>query len=725
MRITSMVPLAFLGLWGIPYGCAQTESAVSGTQVDGALKQGSSPGLPDGGRIAPAAEEHYGSADKRGWFRNALSWDGAPIDLSFLNAQDRPAGRHGLLRANGDRLVFDDGTPARFWGANLAAYALLGTPRENIRRQAHRMAQLGYNLMRIVEHDSPWCHPNIFLGDGKEGTRRLNPQSLALLDWWIKCLKDEGIYIWLDMVFDRDLVRGDGVTIGRDEVLNNKARGYASGKVFGFSYFNRDVLKLMQEFQDQYLKHVNPYTRMAYKDDPAVVGILITNENDLTLHFGNTFMPNHHNPVHTALFMKDVRAFAQQTGLPEDRVWRAWEPGPSKPFLNAMEHRFNRFMIDDLRNLGVRAPLATTNFWKGCALFSLPALTDGDVIDAHSYGKSEELSKDPRDESNFLAWIGAAHVDGKPLSITEWSVPFPETDRFTTPLYFASIASLQGWDMPMLFNYSQAVLKAPGRRDGESGIDKFSSYNDPAICGVMPAAAVAFRRGHISPARTNYCLMLTRDQLFDQELNPKTAATLRTLVEQSRLTIGLPAVKELPWLKPTETPSNATIVTDPNHDYIPPGQSFVRSDTGELLHNWKYGIQTINTPKTQAVGGWIGGKTLQLGDATFRIDTRKAVVALTSLDDKPLSSSRYILISAMARAVGSTPNHLPFLSEPVVGTIVLLTKTSELQLLALSPSGKVQEELPPPNGPEGLSIRLPTRMGTHWYVLKTNEPSKE
>ena len=231
------------------------------------------------------------------------AWDGSPIDLSFLNAQDRPAGGHGVLKASGDRLVFEDGTPARFWARNLAAYALFSTPRENIRRQAHCMAQLGYNLMRIVLHDSPWCKPNIFLGNGKEGnSRQFNPQSVDLLDWWIKSLKEEGIYLWLDMVYDRALLPGDGVTTGREEVLTKKNRGY----VFGFNYFNDDVRNLMKEFQDNYLNHVNPYTHLAYKDDPAVVGILITNENDLTLHFGNTFMPNHNNPVHTKIFMEDV-----------------------------------------------------------------------------------------------------------------------------------------------------------------------------------------------------------------------------------------------------------------------------------------------------------------------------------------------------------------------------------------------------------------------------------
>src|SRR5262249_35594614 len=160
----------------------------------------------------------------------------------------------------------------------------------------------------------------------------------------------------------------------------------------------------------------------------------------------------------------------------------------------------------------------------------------------------------------------------------------------------------------------------------------------------------------------------------------KTAATLRTLVEHSRLTIGLPAVKELPWLKPTEAPSDAIIVTDPNRDFIPAGQSFVRSDTGELLRDWKYGIQTIDTPKTQAISGWAGGKTIKLNDATFLIDTKKAVVTLTSIDYRPLSTSRNILVTALARAIPPPPRLLPYLSEPVVGTITLRTQITDLEL---------------------------------------------
>jgi hypothetical protein len=670
--------------------------------------------LPEGGRRELSAIERYGWRDTRSWYHDALHWDSSPVDLRFLNRDERPAGRHGFIKADGDRLVFQDGTPARFWGANLAAYALFHTPHENVARQARRMAQLGYNLVRFPHHDSAWVKPNIFEPSSSD-TRHLSPTSLDLLDWWIKCLKDEGIYIWLDMNVGRTLRPGDRVSLGHDEVMRKGAQ------VLGFNYFNPDIQKLMIEFQHSYLKHVNRYTRLAYKDDPALIGVLITNENDLTQHHGNLMLPDKNNPAHNEVFTRGYKEFAGKYGLPEKRVFETWLPGPSKLFLNEAEHQFNLTMINDLRQLGVKATIVTTDFWGGGSLFSLPALTDGDVINAHSYGKSEAFDTNPRYVANYIAWIGAAQVYGKPLVVSEWNLlqRDPRTDRFTAPLYVASIAALQGWDAPMLFSYSQTELELSNH------LDAWSTFKDPAITGMMPAAALAYRQGHISPARTTYCLLLEPEQYFGQAVNPDTSATIRTLMEQSRLTIGLPAVKELPWLKPT-LPKEATIVNDPNRDFIPEGQSFVRSDTGEITRDWQLGIQTLDAERSQAVSGWIGGKTLKTRDATFRFKTNKAVVALTSVDNRPLADSRFILISAMARVTGERgrPGAGTF-SEPVVGTISLRTSLDNLQLLALASDGRVVGRSTPGRSEGALNITIPAGRGTHWFVLKASEPAKD
>jgi hypothetical protein len=679
--------------------------------------------LPEGGRVVAPAEERYARPDAT-WSRGVLPWDAAPVDLSFLNAGDRPAGSHGFLRAVGDRLVFENGTPARFWGANLSGPVLFSTPRKSIPRQARRIAQLGYNLMRIVQHDANWADPNIF-GSNPKDTRHLDPRSLDSLDYWIKCLKDEGVYVWLDMHYLRALKPGDGVSQGYDEIAAKE------GIFWGYNYVNPELFNLMKEFQHQYLGHVNRYTRVAYKDEPSVVGVTLTNENTLTSHFGMMFLPNPGNVFHKRLFDREMQAFARQSGLPADQLWRSWEPGPSKYFLNDLEHKFNRAMIDDLRADGVRVPTATSNLWGVNMLLALPALSEGDVVDSHAYFDREEaLGTNPRHTSNFISWIAAARVYGKPLTVSEWNIAYPVLDRFTAPPYVASIAALQGWDVLMLYNYSQTPLEAPARNGEGQSIDKWSTFYDPAISGVMPAAALAFRQGHISRARKSYCLKLSPKQLLGTMLTAENTTALRTLVEQSRVAIGLPAVKELPWMKPAEPSGDVTVVTDPQHDFIPAGQSWVTSDTGELTRNWKEGIETIDTPRTKAVSGWIGGKTLELKDASFAFSTGKAVVALSSVDNQPLASSRFILVTAIAQtrpspvATGgkpdptSVPSSLPFLSQPVVGEVRLRTEVDGLELLALGPDGKVVGRSRPPRQGDLLTVSLPASRGTHWYVLR-------
>ena len=204
------------------------------------------------------------------------------------------------------------------------------------------MAQLGYNLMRIHHHDSDWVNPNIFDRQFKD-SRHLNAKSLDSLDWWIKCLKDEGIYVWIDAHVGRLLAQNDPVSLGVGEIKKH------GNKLDGFCYYNEYLQKLMIEFQHNYLTHVNRYTKLRYKDEPAVMGVLITNENDVTFHQGYAVLPDKNNPVHNALFTPKYKAFARQRGLAEERVFQIWLPGPGKLYSSDCEHRFNQTMIDDLR----------------------------------------------------------------------------------------------------------------------------------------------------------------------------------------------------------------------------------------------------------------------------------------------------------------------------------------------------------------------------------------
>ncbi len=656
--------------------------------------------LPQGGAVGKTLDERYGPEETARWFSGALKPDASPVDLSFLN--HRPAGKLGAVRADGDRLVYGDGSEARFWGGNLAAYAIF-VDKGASRAQAGRIARLGYNLMRIHHHDSTRWVGRTVIDKKRPDSQGLDDEVTDRLDYWIKCLKDEGVYVWLDLHVGRVFKEADGIGEGFAEIDKHGGEGK------GYCYFNDRVERLMQDFNEKYLTHVNRYTGLAYKDDPAIMGLLLTNENDLTCHFGNLMLGDKGNPYHNKLFLAAVAAFAKAKGLPPAETGRTWEPGPAKLFLADREHQWNRRMLGHLEKLGVKVPVSTTQMWGDMAVCGLPPLTAGGIIDVHSYGESEALSANPRYEDNYVAYLATGQARGKPVSITEWNVPYPARDRFTAPLYVASISALQGWDAPMIYNYSQESFE-PSRPS------TWSTYSDLALTGIMPAAAVLYRQGHVAPARTEYCLMFDRQKLYYEASHPRNLAALRTLVEHSKVTIALPDVKELDWDEATRPAADVKQVTALDRDYIPVGQDFVRSDTNELTRNWVRGAQAINTERTQAAHGWIGGETIRLRHTAFRIATPKAAVAVTSLDGQPIATSRRVLLTAVARVVASPGGKMPMLSEPVEGEITIQAPKG-LALVPLAADGKPLGAIPAPYASGKYTITLPAPRGTHWFLL--------
>ncbi|KIY40454.1 glycosyl hydrolase family 5 [Pseudomonas sp. 10-1B] len=633
--------------------------------------------------LGPTASERFGLEDPASWPDDQLDWRTSPVDLSFLNAPEKPAGKRGFVKAVGEQLMFEDNTPVRFWGTNLSAYSLFKSPDDEIRQQAKRLSALGFNLVRLHHHDSPWVSPNVF-GDGTlvRDTQQLDAESLRKLDLWIKALKDEGIYIWLDMHVQRALTANDKI-----DDFKELAKGENRVDLKGYAYVNSSIQQAMKRFAEQYLTHVNEYTGLAYKDDPAIAAVLITNENDLTQHYGNALLPDKGVPRHNQLYMAAAKAFARQHELSADRTWRAWEHGPSKLFLNDLEQRFNADMIAHLHSLGVKVPIATTSTWGGNGLSALPALTAGDVIDAHSYGAGGQLEKNPLTSDGMIDWIAAAQVVGKPLTVTEWNAePFPLPDRHSLPLYVAGTAAHQGWDAMLQYAYSQQAFN-PGWRTA----DNWHAYNDPALLATLPAAALLYRRADVQLASTRYVFAPTPATLYNQQVTPRNSPLLRTAMEKGQLQIALPQTPELPWLKPAAIPAGAQVLHDPEQSLLAVDATESVTDTGELRRNWQQGIYTIDTPLTQAATGWLGGRSISLGAIEVHTQTPYASVVVQSLDGKPLGQSRELLLSLGTRAEPKADYKTPFNVEPLAGSLSikapaglkLFARDAQAQLKAL------------------------------------------
>lgn len=646
------------------------------------------------------------------WFPNALVPTQSFINLSYLN--DKPAGNHGFVKAVGGDFKYSDGSSALFFGTNVQAYSLFTKNKKLIKKHAKRLARLGFNLVRLTHHDSLWVNPSL-ISKGVT-TQNINLSALDSYFWWVKCLRDEGIYVWVDLQVQRPWKVGDEIPGWETDIEAEAKNGMNIG--YGFIYLNKRMQELAKKFNEEFLTRINPYTQLALKDDPAVMGIMITNENDLTHHFGNTFLADKKHPYHQELFDKEVESFANKFTLPAYKIRETWKPGASKYLLNDLEARFNKNMIKHLRNLGVKVPITTTNLWGGEALFSLPALTTGDMVDAHGYAgggilNKSELQKNPHYEPNFLHWIGQGQVANKPFTVTEYNAEdrFDLDNGYVATISVASMAAFQNWDAIMLYGYSQDGLNGAGGT-------AWNSYMHPSIMGVIPAMALLYREGHVAPAK-KMVILAPNDELFTKNLSPKTSVAIRTTLEQHRMVVAMPKTKTLPWLQPSKIDKNAIVIHDLNKSMLPVNQDFIVSDTGEVKRDWSKGITTINTSKSQLVMGRIGGRIIKLEDIRVKAETAEAAIIFTSLDKKSIRTSKRILVSAVAK-VAKVKNKWKssYISEPVKAEITFSSIQNGLRLVALRPDGKEGRSLPlKKNKEDKYSFVLSEKDNTHWYII--------
>lgn len=61
---------------------------------------------------------------------------------------DMPAGKHGWLKMNGEKLIFEDGTPIKFWGTNITERNVYSQTEPHL--FARRMAKYGINAKDFI-----------------------------------------------------------------------------------------------------------------------------------------------------------------------------------------------------------------------------------------------------------------------------------------------------------------------------------------------------------------------------------------------------------------------------------------------------------------------------------------------------------------------------------------------------------------------------------------------
>ncbi len=652
----------------------------------------------------------YGDVDS--WFPYSVADSGTPCDLSFLNKDGGgsyvPAGSHGFLRVEADSFVFADGTPGRFWGVNLTA----GAPKSSDARLLQlcdRLARLGINVVRLHHLDSWWTASCIDKNHPDGTTQHLDTVNMERLDKCIYELKRHGIYVVLDPWVGRQFRAGDSVPAW-DQMTGN----------FGlhpYVYFDARIQQLTKLYWEQIWTHVNQYTGLAYKDDPALILTEIINEG---LPGSPSLEPYRTN------YLTMYKDWARANGV--DTNHNPINTNYDQKSINFYMHYVDSFyttMHAYLRGIGVQIPITYTNwsFWN----WDAAGLVGGDFMDMHHYyggdiiGAGNQLGGVWTEQSIYArgqAWgkIAKHAAYNKPVMSSECGQNPPKIYRGAYYPSFAAISCFQGWDCITGYAYSQSG--SPSRYMSGQFLGAYEWECDPATIAGLAAGALIFRRHDVARAQQTAVMQVPTSEWYvlhwenSGEEATENLPRLNATLEQHKLVVVYGDTI------PTALAGADVLNVNNAFNYTHPDTE-LRSDTDQLWRDWGKGVGTINTPRTQSAFGRLGGAVYTTANCSFSIDNPYASVVLSTLDTDPIGTSDKLLLIATGRAQNTGMGYdllesrvvvtgsAPIVAEPITGTVSFATDKSSLTLYPISVSGT-----------RGAGVSIPIVGGTAAVELK-------
>lgn len=207
-------------------------------------------------------------------FPFVLPWDDSSPGVANLSGlMDKPAGKHGPIRAGSDGHLYAGDKRIRFAGVDLSFSANFPKSADAV-KVAARMAKFGVNIVRFHIMDMR-RFPDGLLARDRENTRDFDPEALDRLDYFIDQLGKNGIYTYLCLLNYRQFKAADGlpkeIEEGNPRLQDRHVIGFYDGAIFG----------LQKEYAARLLTHRNAHTGKTYAEDPAVAFVEINNENGL------------------------------------------------------------------------------------------------------------------------------------------------------------------------------------------------------------------------------------------------------------------------------------------------------------------------------------------------------------------------------------------------------------------------------------------------------------
>lgn len=704
------------------------------------------PGLSVAG--APAIPEN---PDTSGWF--AWEWPndeaalGSAIDASFM--LDAPAGKHGYARAEGENIVFEDGTRARFWGVNIAMSASFLEPAE-AEKLADRIVRSGFNIVRFHQMDYKSAG-NIFSAGTPTQTKELSQSQLNKLFYLMSLLKEKGVYFYIDLLTMRPALAADGIVNPED--LSQGWKGHA--------LFDPTLVSLQKEYARKLLTTENPYTHLTLANDPAMVFIDIQNENSLFVIDANRITaPYYINQLKTGFsqWLKgkyDTDAALETAWTQSGKVGlQASESMDNNTVdiigdgtvrvpnlydnLNYSTQRKNdsyEFFFETVRKhytemkaylLSIGVKCLITGSSMGGYPSTVPAsmylnkelmdYTDRHVYMSHpsnyfTVGSSADNKPMVTNGNNFFQQAGYKRVFNQPFILGEWQECQTNDFRAEGDLMAAAMSSFQNWNAIQFQMLAEPIPYANPKIH-----TAFGTYNDPAHSIIQPAAAILFHRGDVKEAEDAYYYTYSKQDA----LNPAKGFPSSNIYRYGKVGLMFSGFADY----------NAALGSQTAFNKLETKRTSGETALSNEL-KWEAQSFSVNTPYTNAVAGLEPGQAKEFGDSIIQYSNPFAVISLNSITQDTLQNTDRMLLTAVARArnTGFTLNdgviastgQAPVLYEPVNGSITLKTG-DDILVYALNSSGQRASQVTVEKTAEGYSrFQLQGQSGrVHYEIVKTS-----
>jgi len=614
-----------------------------------------------------------------------------PGSLNMSHWLDKPAGKHGFLQIKGKDFVFEDGTPIKFWGVNIASGNPFSPP-SKAEEWTRFMTKYGINGVRF--HKFTWDAT-----DGIHSTQ-LTDAKWKNFDYFCKTLRDAGIYYSWSHIYGHRVMKADSVSLlAYEEVKNTKFPwSHLNGTTSSLVNFADDLQALNIALTVNMLEHINPFTGLRYADDPALSFVELQNEDDIfwaaieqTLKQTPTYrkllcqkfsawLTNKYQTQEALLLAWNHQGFSEDESLSKQNIYphpnhglfsyeyeQALKENRNVPvyiadratFLYEEQLTFYKKFIAAIRNTGYKGVIVGSCWQAGSGIthfYNLHTDYVAGAVDRHNYfgggtghrlvpGKFDNRAMVSTPGSGLLS-TGFQQVIDRPFQISEWMSLIPtEWTTESAPLIAAYGMGLQGWDA----SYAFAMDFSHFTNTIQNG---YGVYNvtSPTQLALYPALAAMVYRGDVKEAevianRNVYIADLKKGKLnfLEKTAQQYDVKSFESSVPLEALAIGKVTVSFDGLEKPIEQ----------NLDrYWNKEKKIITSVTGQL--KWSYdgeGYATINTNGTKGLIGFTNGETLTLGNLEIQTNNKFAIILITSLEkDKTIDQAKHILVTTMARA---------------------------------------------------------------------------